>query len=994
MLRKSNLFLSIICFVSIVFTATIELNQQTNVNYETLSDYSLNVQFALGDISINQVQKNNEDFISIYAENSHFLNTPGFPKLPQFNQLIEIPHEATPQIEIINIEEEIYNLDDFNLDGFIIPTQSSVSKSANINDIEFVMNALVYTQNEFINTNPVELNEKGFLRAVRFGNLMINPVEYNPVTNQLKVKKNIEFSVTFENANYETTNSEKARLFSPYFEAIYQSMINYSPLNTRDNMIQEKVGYLIIAHDIFNEYLDDFVAWKTMKGFNVEVAYTSETGSSASAIKSYIENQYNNSFIPPSFVLIVGDVAQVPASYSSGGHVSDLDYCDFTNDNVPDLLHGRFSAQNPSELLAQIEKTIEYERYDMPDPSFLEDVIMISGVDASYAPTYGNGQINYGTTYYFNGSNEINSNTFLYPASGSSASQILNLANQGAAFMNYTAHGYEGGWADPAFDTYDANAMTNSGQYPTMVGNCCLTNAFDTGECFGEALLRKNNGGAIGYIGGSDVTYWNEDYWWGVGNGSISSNPSYNSTGDGAYDGIFHENGENTWAIVNSAIMAVGNLAVVEANGMADYYWEIYHLMGDPSLSTYFGIPTTNTVNYDFFVPVGSDAIEIQANPYSYVGITQNGLLLGSGTVDESGFVVIIFNEPAQPGALDLVVTAQNTQPYFSEILVASPEGPYVTVSNINIDYGTDNTITAGETINLIITVENLGNDSSSLIEVSLSEIIDNPYITIINGSESINNLLNGSTGLMELSFNVSSTAPFGHAFALQLDLESSENDWNTTLNMAVGTLVESFENNSFSDVSWEFSGDETWNIDSNNHYDGDFSARSGNIDHNMTSDIIITMDVVEDGQIIFYKKVSCEDVGYYTGTYYDYLAFYIDGIEQNRWAGEINWSSNNFSISEGEHTFMWRFNKDQAVSSGEDAVWIDNITFPPVSSDATVMLGDLNNDATINILDAVLMISVILDIDSPPNAASDMNMDGITNILDVVLLVNLILAT
>ena len=38
----------------------------------------------------------------------------------------------------------------------------------------------------------------------------------------------------------------------------------------------------------------------------------------------------------------------------------------------------------------------------MPDPSFLGDVIMISGVDASYAPTYGNGQINYGNTYYFN----------------------------------------------------------------------------------------------------------------------------------------------------------------------------------------------------------------------------------------------------------------------------------------------------------------------------------------------------------------------------------------------------------------------------------------------------------------------------------------------------------------------------------------------------------------------------------------------------------------
>jgi hypothetical protein len=258
-------------------------------------------------------------------------------------------------------------------------------------------------------------------------------------------------------------------------------------------------------------------------------AYLDEIGSSASAIRSFIMGLYNNPSIEipaPSFVLLIGDSNQLPASYSSGGHVSDLDYADFTNDNIPDIFIGRFSAQNPTQLNAQIEKTIEYEKFEMADPSFLEDVIMISGVDGSYAPTYGNGQINYGNDNYFNSEHGINSQTFLYPASGSSGAEILSLANQGAAFMNYTAHGWESGWADPEFDVNDANSMTNSGKYPTMVGNCCLTNAFDTGTCFGEALLRKSNGGAIGYIGGSDVTYWNEDYWWGVGSGSISSNPS------------------------------------------------------------------------------------------------------------------------------------------------------------------------------------------------------------------------------------------------------------------------------------------------------------------------------------------------------------------------------------------------------------------------------------------------------------------------------------
>ena len=142
--------------------------------------------------------------------------------------------------------------------------------------------------------------------------------------------------------------------------------------------------------------MQPFIEWKKEKGFHVTVAYTNNIGSSANAIKSYLQDQYNNppnNMSPPSFILLVGDTPQIPASYSSGGHVSDLDYCDFSNDNIPDVLCGRFSGQNINHISSQIDKTLQYEQYTMPDPSFLADVLMISGVDSNYAPTYGNGQI-------------------------------------------------------------------------------------------------------------------------------------------------------------------------------------------------------------------------------------------------------------------------------------------------------------------------------------------------------------------------------------------------------------------------------------------------------------------------------------------------------------------------------------------------------------------------------------------------------------------------
>jgi len=998
---KTKTLILTVFIVNVMFASTtINTSNSAAQSFKHKSDYSLNVKINTGNLSIsNIINDNNVEFIQLNLDDGYPSKNIGEPQLPQLNQLIEIPYESNIRIEIVSTESLEYDLNDNFENLKVYPVQPPVSKSADKSQLDFIYHKSYYAENKFTETELVEVINKGKLREVQIANVIINPIKYNPAENKLIIYHDIEFNVHFDNANIEETINSKSKYASIYFEPIFEnSLINYnSPYistNRDNNFLENKITYVIIANSSFSGHLDEFIDWKTKKGYDIVLAYTSEIGSSASAISSFIEQQYTSpsgGLAPATFVLLVGDTAQIPASYSSGGHVSDLDYCDFTGDDMPEVLCGRFSAQTPSHLLTQIEKTLEYEQFLMPDPSFLEDVIMISGVDSGFAPTYGNGQINYGNQYYFNNEHGINSNTFLYPASGSSGSQILNLANQGAAFINYTAHGWESGWADPEFDVNDANNMTNNNKYPTMVGICCLTNAFDTGTCFGEALLRKSNGGAIGYIGGSDVTYWDEDFWWGVGSGNVNANPSYGATGEGAYDGMFHENNEENWAVVNSAIIMLGNLAVAQANGMDDYYWEIYHLMGDPSLSTYLGMPEVNDVNYNPLLPVGSEAIEIQANPYSYIGLYLDGELISSGVVEESGFAVLVFNPINESGTIELTVTGQNTQPFFGEIFAASPDGAYVTISNVEINLGDDNTITPGESIDLTITLENMGNESSSYINVSLLELIDNPYINISDGSGSINNLSDGSIAFIDLSFDVSSDAPYGHQFALQLDLDSDGNSSSTTLNMTVGALVESFDSGDLSELSWDFTGgDEDWIITMGETYEGLYSSKSGTIDHSMFSQLSITIDVVEAGNISFYKKVSCEEVGSITGTYYDYLAFYIDDVEQEKWAGELGWSLSSFVVNSGEHTFTWKYLKDHAVNVGDDAVWLDYITFPPTYNDYT-MLGDVNNDSTVNIQDIILTVNLILSGGEYLEVA-DMNTDGVVDILDVIIVVNIIL--
>ena len=123
---------------------------------------------------------------------------------------------------------------------------------------------------------------------------------------------------------------------------------------------------------------------------------------------------------------------------------------------------------------------------------------------------------------------------------------IISDISDGVSFANYTAHCGSSGWSDPSFEVSDISSLQNYDKFGVLIGNCCQSNKFDVAECFGEGILRASNKGAVAYIGGSNNTYWDEDYWWAVGNGTTPppTNPSYTQTGLGIYDCLMHENGE------------------------------------------------------------------------------------------------------------------------------------------------------------------------------------------------------------------------------------------------------------------------------------------------------------------------------------------------------------------------------------------------------------------------------------------------------------------
>ena len=709
---------------------TIELTSSKQSKLELINSSPQKLAFIskVGKLVTTSVKTDNGTFIRLSIDKFGKSNKEGYPELPVLHRLIELPVNASARIEIKNYEVKEYVLREKGIYNLVIPKQMSQPKCGSSK--AFVQNSMVYSKDEFYAQELVSFEEIGILRGANIGRLNISPVRYNPVTNTIKIITNIEFDVTFIGGDLSKTKELKAKTRSPFFSGIYNQLLNNQYNQTRDYITTYPVNYVIVSDRMFESQLQPFIDWKKRKGFTITEAYTDEIGSSLQQIKDYFQDLYNNGTPEnpsPSFVLFVGDIAQIPA-WNNGDGVTDRNYVEYTGDLFPEIFYGRFSAENATHLQPYIDKTLMYEQYTMPNPSYLDTVLLVSGVDGSYAQDWGNGQINYGTINYFNEDHDIFSNTYLYPASGSASAAIKQHVSDGITFGNYTAHCSPNGWADPSFVISDIAGLTNQDKYGLLIGNCCSSSEYQT-VCFAEEILRAENKGCVGYIGGSNSTYWDEDYYFGVGVGTINENPPpYEETTLGNYDRTFHDHGEefSDWFTTMDQIVFAGNLAVSESgSSLEQYYWDIYNLMGDPSLMIYFSIPDVNPVTHEPYIMISESSFTVNCAPFSYVALNNGGVNIVSVLANENGVALLEFTAFTTPGTAELVITAQNYQPYIEDIQIFAPDGPFCIYDNhtINDDsLGNGNNIPEyNEQVYINLSMANYGNDDAIDVNVTLS---------------------------------------------------------------------------------------------------------------------------------------------------------------------------------------------------------------------------------------------------------------------------------
>ncbi|PIE88374.1 MAG: hypothetical protein CSA04_02235 [Bacteroidetes bacterium] len=755
-------------------------------------------------------------FTTFHTHVNAFSGKVGTPRIPVIRKLIEIPLGATVKINNVTYTEETIDLGEMGVLYPAIPVQLPAEKGGGTPP-PFQYDADAYQMDRYFGEKLVSVEVKGILRGQRLALVTIAPYAYNPAKNRMKVYSDVQFDLTFENADMAATMELKERTWSPHFQSDYTQVINAASFNLRkDPLSNNPITYVIISHPMFEDQLQEFIAWKQKKGYRVITGYTDdpEVGNTTTSIKAFIKGLYDNpqpGYTAPTYVLFVGDVGEVPSfAGSTGSHITDLYYCEYTNDHFPEIYYGRFSAQNTAQLQPQIDKTLMIEQYTMPDPSYLDEVVLVAGMDSGHGQKWGNGQINYGTENYFNEEHGITSHVYLYPQSGSSGPEIKQRINAGVAYVNYSAHCSQNGWQDPSFTVQEVHNLTNTDEYFLSIGNCCLSNAFDTQECFGEAMIRAENKASIGHIGGTNSTYWDEDYYWGVGVGTISEDPpAYEETTLGVYDCLFHEHDEAwaDWCFTSGQIIFAGNRAVSESGSVREtYYWEIYSIMGDPSLAMYITVPEPITASYNGLIPLGTNTITVTTDPYAYVAISREGELFGATIADESGNAEVTIDPPITiPGPCDVVVTKQWGEPFFGEVNVASPEGPYVILNAFNIDDSNGNNnglVDYNETVNFDITLKNFGNDDASNVSATIT--CNDPDITVTQNTHNFGSIASQNTAsqLSAFTFEVAQTIEDRKQVEFLMDITDGNETWHSKIILKLHAPVLSIQKVNIDDTT------------------------------------------------------------------------------------------------------------------------------------------------------------------------------------------------
>jgi hypothetical protein len=717
----------------------------------------------------------------------HYTSETGQPELPVYSRVVEVPQGMKVKVTLSGISTSKIRFDDHGLGkAQIYPSQPARTKNEAQDQKVVVKDRKIYESKGTISHDTVVISTVGTFRGREMVNIAIYPAFYDPAGGYVDLITSMNVNISYipsetKGISEGTDTDDKSGFASDSYITGYTDR----PINM-----------IVVTDSIFIRHLKPLIWWKMLKGIKTTVIYKGPGPADTvySDLKARISSAYAGMLAagnPPQYLLIVGDPALIPTARGIS-NVSDLYYGEFDGqgDYIPELFIGRLPVSDTTQLKSVVKKIIDYEtlNYD-PGNNFWAAALVTAG-NAPGFENYMNGQVGYIYNNYLSKESGLKAFRWKYPESAVKDDSLKLLFNQGLSILNYTGHGEASGFSDPVFKVPNVSALTNINEYPLIIANACRTAQINVASCFGTAMVNASEKGAVGYIGCTNDSYWVEDFFWAVGPGNPGTDVTYENTGYGAFDRLFHTHGElpGEWYYTMGQINFAGNMAVSASTSQRKkYYWETYMLLGDPSMAPLIGKPDTFNIELPDTLPPFLNTLSFFTTPFAYAALSDFDTLWDAKFVSPSG--AISLNIPA--GLKDsclLVITGQNMVPYFKVFHFGPVASAFITVRDIVFDDSGGNNNGApdyGERIRLKITVRNLGQGASAGLNASLSVL--SGQVTLENSSAMIGVLAPGASFTINtLYFNVSDEAKDGELASLLLFLSDTGDEYFFGIDMTL----------------------------------------------------------------------------------------------------------------------------------------------------------------------------------------------------------------
>ncbi|PKN75835.1 MAG: gingipain R [Candidatus Cloacimonetes bacterium HGW-Cloacimonetes-2] len=761
-MKKYALLLLVICFGLLYGVAGSETAQSLNQAFQISSKSAsgMDIRFEMPQYSLSEETIGNKTYQHIVLPGAAYTIEQGMPELPIIGTSIIVPARGSVSVTPQSVRS-------VSLGAFTpYPVQESVDLES---PKSFVVNEDYFNGGGVFPANTIEYGQPVVMRDFRIVNIQISPFFYNSVTGELNLRESIDFRVDFTAEQGVNELISEPTEISAAFDKMYSmALLNY---NDYRNLIpvNSPVRYLLLygnnTEPAFVQALDDYVLWKRQKGADVRVVSTSTAGTSTTAIKTYLQNLYNDPTTRPDFIILLGDTAgsyAIPAfTESSGG--GDYPYTHLAGaDGVGDVFIGRISVENISQLQVVLNKIYLVEKnLNIATASWLNKMLLAadwtpSGISTVYMAKYlmeASQQINPDMTYI-----EV------YGADGLS-SGINSGLNQGVGFFNFRGYIDLAGWSP-------SESLINGFKLPHTSIITCGTGNYNGGLAKTETFIRV---GTVAAPKGAVTS---------IGMSTSSTHTTFNNAING---GIIHGIYQAGMRTMGEALLA-GKFNMHQIFGVSSpsnvvkfNHWA--NLMGDPTMEIFTGIPSQFTVTVDTSIPLGLSLLDVSVADTAgvvvgaSVTLSQGMQVISRGFTDEEGNVILVLPAGMTAGNAVITVSKHNYLPNQTTITVVEettlvPGAVLLDDDNFGASQGNNNSIAnAGETIEVSFGLQNTG--TTAINGISGYITTTSPYVTIADSTVVYGNIAGGSLGTSTnpVVMNISNSAPHGTMLRLHLIL-------------------------------------------------------------------------------------------------------------------------------------------------------------------------------------------------------------------------------